>query len=104
VLEHVVELDLAGDGDAVVGDGGGAELLLEHHVAAAGAKRDLDCVGELVDTRLEGPAGVGVELEDLRHYFLPLPALAPVLARTSRAVRISRSSPSMLISVPPYFE
>src|SRR3712207_9477531 len=29
VLVRVVELDLAGDRDAVVGDGGGAELLVE---------------------------------------------------------------------------
>ena len=57
VLERVVELDLAGDGHAVVGDGGGAELLLEHHVAALGAEGDLDGVGELVDAGLEAAAG-----------------------------------------------
>ena len=38
VLERVLELDLPGDGDAVVGDGGGAELLLEDHVAALRAR------------------------------------------------------------------
>ena len=54
VLEGVVELDLTGDRHAVVGDGGGAELLVEHHVAALGAERDLDRVGELVDAGLEG--------------------------------------------------
>ena len=34
VLVRVVELDLPGDGHAVVGDGGGAELLVEDDVAA----------------------------------------------------------------------
>ena len=67
VLEGVLELDLAGDGHAVVGDGGGAELLLEHHVAALGAERDLDGVGELVHAGLEGTAGVLVELDELGH-------------------------------------
>ena len=67
VLERVVELDLLGDGHAVVGDGGGAELLVEHDVAALRAERDLDRVGQLVDAGLEGAPRVLVELEDLRH-------------------------------------
>ena len=53
VLEDVLDLDLASDGHAVVGDGGGAELLVEHDVAALGAERDLDRVGYRVDTLLE---------------------------------------------------
>ena len=42
---------------------------------------------------------VFVELQDLGHerYF-------STMARTSREVRMSRSSPSIVISVPPYFE
>ena len=67
VLERVVELDLPGDGHAVVGDGGGAELLLEHHVAALRAERDLDGVGQLVHAGLEAAAGILVELQDLGH-------------------------------------
>ena len=67
VLEGVVELDLPGDGHAVVGDRGGAELLVEHDVAALRAEGDLDRVGQLVDAGLEGAAGVLVELEDLGH-------------------------------------
>ena len=43
------ELDLLGDGDAVLGDGGRAELLVEDDVAALRAERHLDRVGELVD-------------------------------------------------------
>ena len=100
VLERVVELDLTGDRHAVVGDRRGAELLVEHDVAALRAERDLDRVGELVDAGLEGAAGVLVELEDLGHELL----LLHRSARTSRPLRISRSSPSTVISVPPYFE
>ena len=57
VLEDVLDLDLAGDGDTVVGDRRGAELLVQHHVAALGAERDLDGVGELVDAALEASGG-----------------------------------------------
>ena len=57
VLERVLELDLLGDGHAVVGDGRRAELLLEHDVAALGAERDLDGVGELVHAGLEARGG-----------------------------------------------
>src|SRR4029079_13538308 len=39
VLEDVLDLDLTSDGHAVVRDGRGAELLVEHHVAAARAER-----------------------------------------------------------------
>src|SRR5690606_14047236 len=98
VLEGVVELDLAGDGYTVVGDGGGAPLLVEHHVAALGAERHLDGVGELVDAGLEGAAGFVVELEDLGHL---VPHLV-TMASTSRADRTSTSSPSTVTSVPPY--
>ena len=67
VLEDVLELDLAGDGHAVVGDGGGAELLVEHDIAALGAEGDLDGVGERVDATLECPAGLVVVLQFLSH-------------------------------------
>ena len=53
VLEDVLDLDLAGDGDAVVGDRRGAELLVEHDVAALRAERDLDGVGDGVDAGLQ---------------------------------------------------
>ena len=57
VLEVVLELDLLGDGDAVVGDGRGAPALADHDVAALGAERHLDGVGQLVDAGLEAPTG-----------------------------------------------
>ena len=58
VLELVLELDLLGDGHAVLGDARGAEALLEHDVAALGAQRHLDGVGENVDAAQHALAGV----------------------------------------------
>ena len=46
VLELVGELDLLGDGHAVLGDPRRAEALVEHDVAALRAQRDLHRVGE----------------------------------------------------------
>ena len=63
VLERVLDLDLAGDGDAVVRDRRRAELLVEHDVAALRAERHLDRVGEGVDPTLERAARVLVELQ-----------------------------------------
>ena len=67
LLEGVLELDLLGDGDTVVGDGRGAPLLVEHDVAALRAEGDADGVGELVHAALEGPAGLLVERDQLGH-------------------------------------
>jgi hypothetical protein len=49
VLERILQVDLLGDGDAVLGDGGGAELLVEHDVPALRTEGDLDRIGEAVD-------------------------------------------------------
>ena len=88
VLVGVLELDLAGDGHAVVGDGGRAPLLVDDHVAAARAEGHLHGVGELVDAALEAAAGGLVELEDLGHggsfYFLRR-LCAKVCVRSDRA-------------------
>ena len=65
-----VELDLLGDGHAVVGDGRGAELLVEGDVAALRAERGLDRVGEGVDALLQRRARCLVELNDFGHVFL----------------------------------
>ena len=58
VLEDVLDLDLAGDGDAVVGDRRRAELFVEHDVATFGAEGDLDGVGDGIDAGLQGPSGL----------------------------------------------
>ena len=63
VAEGLIELDLAGDGDAVIDDQRGAEFLVEDDVAAARAEGDLDGVGEGVDTLTQCLARVHVERE-----------------------------------------
>src|SRR4029453_12943373 len=63
----VLELDLLGDRHAIVGDGGGSPLLLEHHVAALGAERHLDGVSELVHAPLEAATSFLVECDHLGH-------------------------------------
>ena len=52
------ELDLLGDRDAVLGDRRRAELLLDDDVAALGAERDLDRVGQHVDAAQDCLAGL----------------------------------------------
>ena len=71
VLERVLELDVASDRDAVVGDGGGAELLVEDDVAALGADRHLDRVGEAVDAALERTTSLLVEDQLLSQFECP---------------------------------
>src|SRR5215213_9905432 len=107
VLEDVLDLDLTSDGHAVVRDGRGAELLVEDDVAPPGAKGDLDRVRDGVDAGLEGLAGIDVVLELLVCHFCGLSRSLLTywtLASTSVSRRTNRSSPSTLISVPPYFE
>ena len=67
LLVRVLELDLLGDGHAVLGDRGGAPLLVEHDVAALRAEGDADGVGQLVHAGLEAPAGLFVEGDGLGH-------------------------------------
>ena len=67
VLVGVLELDLAGDRHTVVGDRGGAPLLVDDDVAALRAERHLDGVRERVDAALERLAGGVVELQFLGH-------------------------------------
>src|SRR5437667_661832 len=63
VLELVVELDLLGDGDAVLGDAGSAERLVEDDVAALGAERHLDRVVENFNAAQHPVAGVDAEFD-----------------------------------------
>ena len=49
VLQGVLELDLLGHRHPVLGDERRAELLVQDDVAAPGAERDLDRVGQAVD-------------------------------------------------------
>ena len=75
VFEDVLDLDLAGDRDAVVRDRGSAVLLVEDDVAPLGAKGDLDRVGKDVDAALERAARILIELElFVGHVFLLIDA------------------------------
>ena len=85
VLVRVGELDLLGDGHAVVGDRRGAELLVQHDVAPARAERDLDRVGERVDAVLQQVPRVIGEAQDLRHACdVPSNAAPPRAPRRAR--------------------
>ena len=65
VLELVLEFDLLGDGDAVLGDQRSAEGFLEDHVAALGTEGHLDGVGEGVDALENRGPGVLPEFDFL---------------------------------------
>ena len=71
VLERVLQVDLAGDGDAVVGDRRAAERLGQHHVPAARTQRHPDRVGELVDAGFHCAARGFVELNQFAHMLFP---------------------------------
>ena len=58
VLELVFELDLLGDGDAVLGDAGSAEALVDDDVAALRAERHLHRVSERFNAAQHAVAGV----------------------------------------------
>src|SRR5699024_6264633 len=64
----VLELDLLGDRDTVVGDGRRAPLFLEHDVTASRAQRHLDSVGEGVQPAFKSTAGILVERDLFGHY------------------------------------
>ncbi len=57
VFIRVFQFDFLGDGHAVLGDGGGAEFFVEHHVAALGAEGGDDGAGQFVDALQERLAG-----------------------------------------------
>src|SRR6266436_736457 len=63
VLELLLKLNFLGDGDAVLGDAGCAERLVEHDVAALGAERHLDRVVENVDAAQHAIAGIDAEFD-----------------------------------------
>ncbi len=61
ILELVLELDLLGDGDAVLGDARRAEALVDDDVAAFGAERHLHRIGEHLDAAQHALASVAGE-------------------------------------------
>ena len=91
VLERVLELDVASDRDAVVGDRRRAELLVEDDVAALRADRHLDGVGEAVDAALERATSCLVEDQLLSQFDVP-PGTYGV-ETTARRCRVSPRRP-----------
>ena len=67
VLDGVLELDLLGDRNAVLGDSRSTELLVDDHVAALGTERDLHSIGQRVYACLQLLPGRGVKGDFLRH-------------------------------------
>src|SRR6185503_915538 len=67
LLVRVLQLDLLGDGNPIVGDRGSAPLLLKDDVAALGAQRHLYRVGEGVEAPLEAATGLFVIRNCLGH-------------------------------------
>jgi hypothetical protein len=53
VFERVFQFDFAGNGDPVLGDVRGAELLIDDDVAAAGAEGHFHGIGEGIDAQLQ---------------------------------------------------
>src|SRR4029450_1225588 len=114
VLGVVPELDLLGDGDAVLGDRGAAELLVEHYVAALGAQRDDHRTSDGVDAAQERGASFLIEAELLGHFDVPPawgggpssaagpPPHEERTPRRSSSFMTRYSSPSRLISLPEY--
>jgi len=64
VFERILQIDLLGDGDAVLGNRRRSELLVEDDVATLGTKGDLDRVGQLIDAAQDGPTRL-VTVHDL---------------------------------------
>jgi len=67
LLDRVLQLDLLGDGHAIVGDRGGAPLLLEDDVAALRAESDLDGIGQGIHAPFHAATGLLVISDDLGH-------------------------------------
>ena len=53
VLEWILELNLLGNGNTVLGDLRSTELLVNDHVATLGAKSNFHCICKLVNARLQ---------------------------------------------------
>src|SRR4029077_14441598 len=100
VRELVLELDLLGDGHAVLGHRGGAPRLLDDHVASARPQGGLHGVRQLVHA-VEDPGAPGLVKQDLFgcHVLSPYFSSTP---RMSSSRRMRWSMPSILISLPLY--
>src|SRR6185369_9377891 len=87
VLELVAQFDFLGDGDAVLGDGRGAEALVEHDVAAFRAEGGFDGVGEDVDAFHHAGAGVFTETDFFGCHVLYLNSKTEIGSRDAMRTR-----------------
>src|SRR6202035_2630137 len=100
LLPRVLELDLLGDGHTIVGDRGGAPLLLEYHVPALGAEGYLHGVGELIHAALEAAPGVLVKRDHLRCHWFQSSVAYVRTGRRPRRTAFPGSSPVLLRAMP----
>src|SRR4029077_8201987 len=85
VLELVLELDLLGDGDAVLGDPGSAEALVDHDIATLGAESHLHRVGEDVDAAHDALTRIAAEFHVLGCHLATLSGLLSSLKSLDEA-------------------
>src|SRR6266567_2740507 len=86
VLELVFELDLLGDGHAVLGDAWCAKRLVEQDVATLGAKRHAYRVGERIDAMQHSVTRV-----DREFHFLGRHLSIPFCSTSSRGTTVERT-------------
>ena len=63
VFELVFQFDFFRHRHAILGDGGGTEAALQHHVTAFGAEGDFNCVGEYVHAGHDAVAGIFMKFD-----------------------------------------
>ncbi|EUA06816.1 hypothetical protein I553_0557 [Mycobacterium xenopi 4042] len=73
ILERVFQVDVAGHGDTVVGDGRPAECLGQHDMTATRTQGHPYRVGELVDAGFDVAARGFVVLKQFAHRSVPVP-------------------------------
>ena len=67
VLFDVLEFDLFGDGDAVLGNGRRPEFLVQNDIPSLGTQGDANRVGQLIDTLQDGLTGIFTVSNSLCH-------------------------------------
>ena len=106
IFKWVGEFDLFGNRDAVIDYGGRSPLLIQSNRMAFRAQGYFNGVHEGVDTLLKGAPYFFIKYYLFSCHFVSSflrPVYLTFLARMSLSRRIMYSSPSTLISVPPYF-
>jgi hypothetical protein len=67
----IIQLDFSSDGNAVLGDGWGAEFFIQQDVPTLGSQGHFDGVGELLDASEEASPGLFVKKKLLWHRTSP---------------------------------